>query len=394
MTDQRRDPGARDRLDERLREHLVASSAGRPGPGLEARILARVGETRQRRGWLRVPARWSGANPAERRVPRVLALGTAGVAIVLAGMFLATTLIPPPVPSSGPGGVGPTPVTTAEATDSSASNAPHVAGTCPVTPITRLAGGTAPEVDVSGLRWRWGGVPWVAGVDQKVVWLADDAAAPEPRITMVAVRLDLPILVGGQPMTVSGASAAVYAALVDTSSASLVRLPQAGCWLLTATWSTGASSVVVAVSPAPGTVPSAPSTSGPIVTARPVTSCPASLPSTSPAPQGWPGPAIVDGPFRWLLPPAATWIIGGDGDKLVLDSQIGWAIGEMRVLAIPLVQAASVGWLQATVVRGDIPPLFGGGTMGFGVTLPTRGCWAFVFLDPDATSTVVADLRQ
>ncbi len=112
------------------------------------------------------------------------------------------------------------------------------------------------------------------------------------------------------------------------------------------------------------------------------------------APQGWPGPAIVDGPFRWLLPPAATWIIGGDGDKLVLDSQIGWAIGEMRVLAIPLVRAASVGWLQATVVRGDIPPLFGGGTMGFGVTLPTRGCWAFVFLDPDATSTVVADLRQ
>ncbi len=394
MTDERPDPSARDGLDEQLREHLVASSEGKPGPGLEERILARVSETRQRRRWVLVPARWAGAWPTVSRVPRALALGGAGVAIALAGVLVATTLIPPAVPSKTSGGPGPTPVATVEATDGPASNAPHVVGTCPVTPMTRLAGGTAPEVDVSGLRWRWGGVPWVAGVDEKVVWLPDDTTAPEPRITVVAVRLDLPILDGGQPTPVPGASGAVYAALVDPSSVSLLRLPQPGCWLLTATWSMGASSVVVAVNPASGAASSPRSTPGPIVASQPVTACPASLPSTTSAPQGWPGRAIEDGPFRWLLPPTATWIIGGTGDKLVLDSQVGWAIGEMRVIAIPLAEAAGVGWLRATVVRGDIPPGFGGGTMGIGVTLPTRDCWAFVFVDPDTTSTVVADLRH
>jgi hypothetical protein len=101
----------------------------------------------------------------------------------------------------------------------------------------------------------------------------------------------------------------------------------------------------------------------------------------------------VDGPFRWLLPPSQTWRIGGDGDKLVLDSQIGWDIGDMRIMAIPLAQAADVGWLRATAVSGDIPPLFGGGTLGIGITLPGRDCWAFVYLAAQATSTIVEDLR-
>ena len=65
----------------------------------------------------------------------------------------------------------------------------------------------------------------------------------------------------------------------------------------------------------------------------------------------------------------------------------------MRIMAIPLAHAVDVGWLAGTAVSGDIPPGFGGGTMGFGVTLPARDCWAFVYLAPHATSTIIDDLR-
>lgn len=101
---------------------------------------------------------------------------------------------------------------------------------------------------------------------------------------------------------------------------------------------------------------------------------------------------MVDGPFRWLLPPGQTWRFGGDGDKLVLDSQVGWEIRDMRIVAIPLARATDVGWLGSMAVAGEIPPLFGSGTLGFGLTLPNRDCWAFAFLDAAWTSTIVADL--
>ena len=393
MTDRLEDPRVDEALDERLHADLVARSDGAPGPGLEARILARARETPQRLRRPLVPAGWSEPWPDGSGVPRAVALVGAGVAIVLASMLIGTGLITPRTPSTVPGAAGPPAPATAVATDLPASNPPHVDGTCPVTPITRLAGGSAPEVDVSGLRWRWGGVPWVAGVGEKVVWLADHDTAAGLDITVLATELDLPILADGHPVTEAGGNGGVYAAMVDPSGVSLLRLPRPGCWLLSATWSAGASSVVVAVNPPSGAATPAPSTPGPIVASKPLTACPATPPSTGAAPQGWPGRAIADGPFRWLLPPATTWIIGGTGDKLVLDSQVGWALGEMWILAIPLSRAAGVGWLPTTVVRGDIPPGFGGGTLGVGVILPNRGCWAFVFVDPATTSTIVADLR-
>ncbi len=395
MTDQLSDPNAHDGLDERLLELLVARSAGTPGPGLEARTLAQTRETRQRRPRALVPARWSGAWPDVNLFPRAVALMSVGLAVVLVSVLLGTLETRTPRASSeATGALGSSPVATVATTDDPASSTPHVAGTCPVTPITRLADGTAPEIDVSGLRWRWGDAPWVAGVDEKVVWVADSGAAPEPRIAVLATQLDLPILVEGHQVAAVGASGAIFAAMVDTSSVGLVRLPRPGCWLLTATWSAGASSVVVAVGPPPGAASPAPPTQDLIVASQPLVACPATAPSTAPIPQGWPGPAVADGPFRWLLPPSQEWIIGGTGDKLVLDSQVGWAIGEMRIVAIPLARAASVGRLRTTVVSGDIPPLFGGGTLGVGVTLPSRDCWAFVFLDPATTSTIVADLRR
>jgi hypothetical protein len=398
VTDQLPGPDARDELDERLTELLVDRSGGTPGQGLEARIVSRARETRQRRRRALVPAWWSGAWPGVNLFPRAATLASVGLAVVLGSVLLGTlgTTTRPSSPGAT-GALGSSPVATVAtpvATDLPPSSAPHVPGTCPVTPLTGLVGGITPEIDVSGLRWRWGDTLLVAGVDQKVTWLADSTDAPVPGIAVLATELDLPILVGGQPFVSADAAGAPYVALVDSSSQGLLHIPRPGCWLLTATWSAGASSVVVAMVPAPGAASPAPATPDPIVASQPLAACPATAPSTSPVPQGWPGPAISDGPFRWLLPPNATWILGGTGDKLVLDSEVGWAIGEMRIVAMPLARAAKVGRLRATVVSGDLPPLFGGGTLGFGVTLPNRDCWAFVFLDPATTSTIVADLRR
>jgi len=100
----------------------------------------------------------------------------------------------------------------------------------------------------------------------------------------------------------------------------------------------------------------------------------------------------VDGPFRWLLPPSQTWRIGAGGDKLVIDSSLGWGAGDKRVIAFPLAQAAGIGRLREAAVTGDTPGI-SGGTMGVGITLPARDCWAFVYLDAGATSTIVDDLR-
>jgi hypothetical protein len=52
------------------------------------------------------------------------------------------------------------------------------------------------RIDVSGLRWRWGGQPWVADAPQKVVWLADVNDAPA--LSVFATQLDRPIILAGQ----------------------------------------------------------------------------------------------------------------------------------------------------------------------------------------------------
>ena len=392
MTDTRPNPDAQDAVDRALRELKAARSLGTPGVGLEARIRARVGETRQRRRLSLIPGRWSGSSLSPSGPTRVLALWSIGAAAVLAAGLVGTVMLAPRAATETPGAIGSSPAASPGPTDAPASNPPHVGGTCPLTPITRLAGGSAPEVDVSGLRWRWGGVPWVAGAPEKVVWLADDAGGPEPRISAYAIQLDLPILVGGRPVSFEGAAAsAIYAITTDTG-VDLLRLPSPGCWLLTAVWSQGASSVVVAAAPPPATASPAPSISGPTVPSTQLAMCPATSPSPLSPPQGWPGPAYVDGPFRWLLPPSQTWRIGAGGDKLVIDSSLGWGAGDKRVIAFPLAQAAGIGRLRGTAVTGDTPGI-SGGTMGVGITLPARDCWAFVYLDAGATSTIVDDLR-
>jgi hypothetical protein len=123
-----------------------------------------------------------------------------------------------------------------------------------------------------------------------------------------------------------------------------------------------------------------------------MSSCPASTRLTGPGPRGADDPDYVDGAFRWLTPELATWLIGGDGDKLVLYSDVGWDIGHMAIEAIPVVGSSAIGWLARPAVDGDIPPGFGGGTLGFGLTLPSRGCWAIAYAGSQGTSTIVVDL--
>jgi hypothetical protein len=239
----------------------------------------------------------------------------------------------------------------------------------------------------------------VAGHREKVVWLADAGRPPVSDLVLFGLRLDRSIAADAAPVIYPGAGdQSILAAGVG--GVQDVVLPSPGCWLLTATWPGGASSVVVAVSPAtatsdgsgstaPSPVPS-PST----VTSAPPAACPASTRLNGPGPKGSDNPDYLDGAFRWLTPDVATWLIGGDGDKLVLYSGAGWDIGHMAIEAMPVVDPSGIGWLDRSAVEGDIPPGFGGGTLGFGLTLPSRGCWAIAYAGSQATSTIVVDLGR
>lgn len=392
MTDPR--PDANDALDDALRDLIATRLAGSPGAGLEARILAQASSTRQRRGWTFLPPRWSGAWPSTPEPRRVVALGSIALVAVIASALIGTALLAPHAGTSGPVGTGTTGTISPTPTDGPTPVPLRPGGVCPVTPITRVVGGTAPEVDVSGLRWRWGGVPWIAGVDQKVVWLADAGDTPQAGISVFATQLDFPILVDGQPLSGAGSAGGdLYAATVtDAGWIDLIRLPRAGCWLLTAIWSQGASSVVVAAAPPPGTAGSVNAPPGPSASSTPLAVCPATAPSAGFIPDGWSGgPAYLDGPFSWLLPSSQNWRIGPLGDKLVLDSYLGWGAAGRRVIGVPLVHATGVGWLDRQASIGDTPPI-SAGTMGVGMTLLARGCWAFVYLDAATTSTIVEDV--
>lgn len=105
-------------------------------------------------------------------------LGSIGLVVLVVSALIGTALLTRRPTTDTPAAIGASSSQSSADTDVPASNPPHVDGTCPLTPITSLAGGAAPEVAVSGLRWPWGFVPWVAGVPEKVVWLADSGTEP------------------------------------------------------------------------------------------------------------------------------------------------------------------------------------------------------------------------
>jgi hypothetical protein len=393
MTDETPGEVWADPLADATRDLVIVRSEGGPGAGLHARIIASAAETQQRHPSAPILRRWSDAWPARPSSSRLRIVGSIGVAAVVAIALAWPLLGGSPWQSPAHRAVGSsTPGLASLPADIPASNAAHVPGTCPVTPITRLAGGQAPEVDVSGLRWRWAGVPWVAAVDEKVVWLADAGDTPAPGVSVFATQLAMSIVVDGRTVDLGGATAgAAYAATSsDAGWVTGIRLPSPGCWLLTATWSQGASSVVVAARPGPGSAATNSSPGRPPAVSAPIATCPVTPPTTQ---LPGVGPAYVDGPLHWLLPPSQFWTIGGTGDKLVLDSDLGWAAGDKRVVAVPLAHASGSGPLAGAAVFGDLPPI-AGGSMGVGITLPARDCWALVYLDAATTSTIVDDLRQ
>jgi hypothetical protein len=244
-----------DGLDDAIRELIAARSNGAPDAGLHGRIVAQAAGGRQRRRSVFAPEWWSGGWPSEVGFGRARPLRSIAVVAAIAIVLIGGALLGGRPATTAPGGVGSSGSASPVATDAYPSAAPRVSGTCSLTPITRIAGGEAPEVDVSGLRWRWGDVPWVAGVDEKVVWLDDAGLMPLPGISVFATQLDEPILVAGHPTTFAKPTAAVYAAATDVQWVALIRLPNPGCWLLTAVWSAGTSSVVVAAATSPGPSP-------------------------------------------------------------------------------------------------------------------------------------------
>lgn len=383
-----------DDLDGALQALRSVQALGGPDSALAGRILTLIAITPQRRQRRSFPALWRGRHRATGLAP-IVAAAWVGVAGLLLVALMGGPLLGSRPPSHVPGAIASAEGSAARATDAVPSRLPHVNGTCPVTPITRVAGGQAPEVDVSGLRWRSGFIPWVAGVPEKVVWLADQGIESEAGVSVFASWLDLPIFIAGQPDAPARiATGSLYALAVDTGWVDGLVLPQPGCWLLTATWSGGASSIVVAAGrPSGFASPAVPSTT-PVGTRPLAAACPATPVSPAGPPSGWPGPAIDDGGFHWLLPPSPRWRFGGSGDKLVIDSDAGWVLKDMRLVAIPLVHATAVGWLKAGTIAGEVPGGFGGGTLGLGLTLPNRGCWVFVYLDPAGTSTIVDDLTM
>ena len=372
-----------------LRELRVGYVAEAPAHSLEDLILARAGATRQRRRAFG-PGRWSSPWPPDARIPVGALLGVVGLVAVLVTGSLGTGILGAhPAPSS-PASSSASAAPSAPATDAPAVNAPHIAGTCPVTPITRIAGGAAPEVDVSGLRWRWGGRPWVADAPEKVVWLSDGNDAPS--VSVFATQLDRPIVLAGQTLSFAiDPSRPVYPLASDVF-VGLVVVPDPGCWLLTAVWTGGASSVVVAVAPPASSPSPVPEPSRVPALGGPLPVCAATTPSLSPAPPGWPGPAYDDGALRWLLPLTATWHIGGPAEKLVI-GPVDWAAKDGEVIALPVSLGSQLDRTYGSSVMGDLPSV-GSGTLGFGLTLPTRDCWAIVYLDAASTSTIVTDLTQ
>ena len=369
-------------LDDEIRAMLLERSAHADASGIREQAVAAARSTPQ----LHPLARPGFTRPALR-----LAGGLTGLAVVVLAVIIAVAVLSPP--SRGPGGGlvgGPSsPATSAAASSAAASSAsspsptdvpvtppPYVAGSCPVTPITDMAGGTAPEVVVSGVRWRWGGIPWRAGLYQKVVVLPVAAGASVAADEVLAERLPIGPTVA--PMSV------VYP--IGSSGAFGIGLPEPGCWLLTLVGPTVHSSVVVDAAAAPPNPPDPVSQNVPTVT-RPLVpspTCPVSPRDPSATVRTW-----LDGNVSWQDPDPSAWlpgtarklVVSGTGDNQPLERLVATPVGTVAATR------AFVG--SSLAVATPVP---GGGSKASMLTLPRAGCWAITYVDPTMTSTVVVDI--
>jgi hypothetical protein len=362
-----------------IREMLVSRAARANPTGLGSGVVSRVPETPQ-------------LTPIRRRVsdtPTRRPWLIAAVAAVIAFTVPIAVALLPRAPQTGLGSLPTEGSPSArvspsvevpelpDATDVLLTPPPYADGSCPVTPITALAGGYAPVVTVSGIDWRWGGQPWLAKVGQKVVlsWTAQASVIGAERIPIGGPtgRLSTRYPEGGGPGFVFG-----------------VGLPERGCWLLTAI-GTFSSSVVVSAGPAPANPRPASEQGVPTKTVAQTSlpSCPASPLDPAANFQTW-----LDGPNRWTDPRTSPPWVAGDKRKLVVSGDIG-ARAAYQVVVATQVGTVWAGREQAPAFVTNEPvfaPLFGSESKAFDLTLPTAGCWALTYIDPVQTSTIVVDL--
>ncbi len=208
----------------------------------------------------------AGRGPRRRlSTPVRLAAAVGTLAAALAVVALLASIRTPPGNGSGSSvALSPTtstsPSPSPTRTNVPVTPPPYVAGSCPVTPVTDLAGGNTPEVVTSGISWWRGPIQWQAGVGQKVVLVG---TAPDQAVVadeIIAVRL-------GEWSPSAAAGIAYYPEGDGPGFVFGVGLPSAGCWLLTAVGPNLASSVVVDVAPPPATPPDPATQNVPVATA-------------------------------------------------------------------------------------------------------------------------------
>ncbi len=372
--------------DDDIRSLLLARADRADAQGLQPAAIEAARQTPQLRPLVRL------SSPTHRTRPSQLAAGIAALALLTAAISLILGLPPAGQPSSSTvGGASPTPAQTGSATDVPVTAPPYVLGSCPVTPITDLAGGVAPEVVTGGIRWRWGGNLWRADVGQKVVFVKTSPDQPSlDANAIIAERLPL-----GIPGTTSsvryprgGGPGVVFG----------VGLPEPGCWILTAVGPALRSSVVVEAAPAPAEPPSADSQNVPTERAplMPLAQCP-----TSPLLSGARVRTWLDGDNRWEDPDPTDWVAGKERKlvvsglvspsapyELVVATRVG-IVGPLVGIVGPLEDQRSAFIAEPPVFTAPVP---GSGSKAMGLVLPAAGCWAITYVDPARTSTIVVEM--